>query len=107
MGYMCEEVHVMEAKKEIKLDDRKSNLTLENRKRLLLNGVVEVISFNEEKILLNTCLGMLTIKGQGLKMNKLDVQNGDVTIIGTVDSFIYSGSEAKQDKESILSRLFR
>jgi sporulation protein YabP len=97
----------LEVKKEIKIEDKKSNLTLENRKRLLLNGVVEVISFNEEKILLNTTQGMLTIKGAGLKMNKLDVQNGDVVIVGTVDSCIYSGSEAKQDKESILSKLFK
>lgn len=97
----------MESKKDIKIEDRKSNLTLENRKRLQLNGVVEVISFNEEKILLNTIQGMLTIKGSGLKMNKLDVQNGDVIIVGTVDSFVYSGSEAKQDKESILAKLFK
>lgn len=97
----------MEAKKEIRIEDKKSNLTLENRKKLLLNGVIEVISFNEEKILFNTNLGMLTIKGSGLKMNKLDVQNGDVVIVGTVDSCIYSGSEAKQDKESILSKLFK
>ncbi|NLZ48344.1 MAG: sporulation protein YabP [Clostridiales bacterium] len=82
-------------------------MTLENRKKLFLTGVMEVISFNEEKILLNTSLGVLTIKGSGLKMNKLDVQNGEVMIIGMVDSFAYTGSEAKQDKESILSKLFR
>lgn len=97
----------MEVKKEIKVEDKKSNLTLENRKRLLLTGVVEVISFNEEKILLNTTQGMLIIKGVGLKMNKLDVQNGDVIIVGTVDSCVYSGSEVRQDKESILAKLFK
>lgn len=97
----------METKKEIKIEDKKSNLTLENRKRLSLTGVVEVISFNDEKILLNTILGMLTIKGAGLKMNKLDVQNGEVIIIGTVDSCVYSSSELKQDKESIWAKLFK
>lgn len=97
----------MEVKKDTKLEDKKSNLTLENRKKLFLTGVMEVISFNEEKILLNTSLGMLVIKGSGLKMNKLDVQNGEVMMVGTVDSFIYSGSEAKQDRESILSKLFK
>jgi len=97
----------VEVKKELKIEEKKSNMTLENRRRLFLTGVMEVISFNEEKILLNTSLGMLTIKGSGLKMNKLDVQNGEVMIIGMVDSFTYTGSEAKQDKESILSKLFR
>ncbi|MDP4088381.1 MAG: sporulation protein YabP [Bacillota bacterium] len=97
----------MEVKKEVKLEEKKSNLTLENRRKLFLTGVMEVISFNEEKILLNTSLGMLTIKGSGLKMNKLDVQNGEVMMVGNVESFVYSGSEAKQDKESILSKLFK
>ncbi|SCN23131.1 Spore protein YabP [Clostridium sp. N3C] len=97
----------MEVKKELKIEEKKSYMTLENRKKLFLTGVMEVISFNEEKILLNTSLGVLTIKGSGLKMNKLDVQNGEVMIIGMVDSFAYTGSEAKQDKESILSKLFR
>jgi len=97
----------VEVKKELKIEEKKSYMTLENRKKLFLTGVMEVISFNEEKILLNTSLGVLTIKGSGLKMNKLDVQNGEVMIIGMVDSFAYTGSEAKQDKESILSKLFR
>jgi sporulation protein YabP len=92
---------------EIKKEEKKSNLTLENRKRLVLNGVVEVVSFNEEKILLNTIQGILTIKGVELKMNKLDVQNGDVVIVGKIDSFSYSGSEAKQNNENILKKLFK
>ena len=97
----------MEVKKEIRIEDKKSNLTLESRKKLQLNGVIEVISFNEEKILLNTNQGMLTIKGEGLKMNKLDVQSGDVVIVGVIDYFMYTGSGAKPDKESILSKLFK
>jgi sporulation protein YabP len=97
----------VETKKEVRIEDRKSNLILENRKKLVLTGVVEVISFDEEKILLNTTQGMLTIRGNELKMNKLDVQNGDVVIVGTVNSFTYTGSEVKQDKESILAKLFK
>jgi sporulation protein YabP len=94
-------------KKEIKLEEKKSILSLENRKRLVLNGVIEVISFNEEQIILNTNLGTLNIKGNGLKMNKLDVQNGDVIIIGTVNSCVYTNSEVKREKQSLLSKLFK
>jgi len=97
----------MEIKKEIKIEDKKSNLSLENRKRLNLSGVLEVVSFNEDIIMLNTILGSLTIKGEGLKMNKLDVQNGDVVMIGMINSFAYTNKESKKDKESILSRLFK
>lgn len=97
----------MEKRVENKVEDKKSNLSLENRKKLILSGVVEVISFDEEKIDLTTNLGNLTIKGEELKMNKLDVQNGDVIIIGSIASMIYNGKEVKKSKESIISRLFK
>lgn len=94
-------------KKEIKIEEKKSLLSIENRKKLILNGVVEVVSFNEEQIVLNTNLGTLNIKGQGLKMNKLDVQNGDVIIIGTINSCIYTNSQIKKEKEGLISKLFK
>jgi len=97
----------MEIKKEIKIEDKKSNLILENRKRLALTGVLEVISFNDSVIMLNTSLGSMTIKGEGLRMNKLDVQNGEVMIVGTINSCIYSGTEIKKDNESIFKKLFK
>ena len=68
----------MEKRADNSVQDNKSSLNLEDRKKLTLSGVVEVMSFDEEKIDLTTKLGNLTIKGEELKMNKLDVQNGDV-----------------------------
>ena len=97
----------MEVKKEINVEDKKSNLSMENRKKLSLTGVIEVLSFDEDKIILNTFLGGLTIKGEKLKMNKLDVQNGEVKIIGCINSYVYSGVEAKKDNRSLLKRLFK
>lgn len=88
-------------------DNNKSSLNLENRKKLTLSGVVEVMSFDEEKIELTTKLGNLTIKGEELKMNKLDVQNGDVIIIGNIASMVYNGKESKKNSESLLSKLFK
>lgn len=97
----------MEKKTENKIDDNKSNLMLESRKKLILSGVVEVISFDEQKIDLTTNLGNLTIKGEELKMNKLDVQNGDVIIVGSISAIIYNGKVSKKSNESIISKLFK
>ena len=49
----------------------------------------------------------MIIKGQELKMNKLDVQNGDVIITGKIDSFVYTSSKSKVKTDSIISRLFK
>ncbi|WP_138203402.1 sporulation protein YabP [Haloimpatiens lingqiaonensis] len=97
----------MEIKKEIKIQDHKSILNLDSRKRLSLTGVQEVISFNEEEIDLTTELGQLKVRGNNLKMNKLDVQNGELVIIGTIDSCVYMNKEKKKDSDSIISKLFK
>ncbi|WP_300386458.1 sporulation protein YabP [Clostridium sp.] len=97
----------MDKKIDNKIEDPKSSIVLENRKKLTLMGAEEVISFDDEKILLNTKLGFLTIKGSELKMNKLDVQNGDLIIVGNISSIVYSGKELKREKENIISRLFK
>ncbi|MCI1944591.1 sporulation protein YabP [Clostridium luticellarii] len=94
-------------KREIKLEDKKSLLSLENRKKLVLTGIIEVISFNEDQIALNTNLGILNIKGKNLKMNKLDVQNGDVVIIGTINSCVYINNEPKKKKHNLISKMFK
>lgn len=86
---------------------KKCNLSLENRKKLFLSGVEEVISFQDEKISLNTTLGNLTIKGNELKMSKLDVQSGDVIISGTISAMIYNEKNVKVTKESIIKKLFK
>ncbi|WP_024614197.1 sporulation protein YabP [Clostridium sp. Ade.TY] len=83
----------------------KSFMTLEDRKKLSLTGVDEVLSFDEDKIVLNTILGRLKINGQGLKMNKLDVKNGDVTVEGYIVSIIYQGKAKKKHKKLNLKKL--
>lgn len=89
-------------------ESRKSNIILENRRKLTLNGVLEVISYNDEKIALSTCLGNLDIKGKELKINKLDVQNGDVIITGVINAITYSIKEiGKNKKDSLIKRLFQ
>lgn len=97
----------MDIKKEINTDDKKSNLFIENRKKVSITGVLEVLSFDDEKIMLNTVLGGLVIKGTKLKMNKLDVQNGDVIIVGNINSCVYSNVEAKKKSEGFLKSLFK
>ena len=92
---------------ELNKAEKKSDLVIENRKKIAITGVEEVVSFNDENIVLNTNLGNLTVKGNELKMNKLDVQNGEMVITGKINSLIYYGSESSKNKENILSKLFR
>lgn len=83
------------------IQTKAASISLENRKKMLLTGVNEVLSFNDEKIILNTVLGKLNIKGQNLKMNKLDVKNGEVIVDGYIISLIYSNKKEKKKRRLI------
>lgn len=98
----------MEQNKDIYLEERKSFIIIENRRKMTLDGVLEIISFNEEQILIITVLGNMDIRGEELKMTKLDVQNGDVVITGKISYVVYTSDEKKNKKSnSIISKIFR
>ena len=83
---------------------KKHTLVLENRRRLSITGAQDVSGFNEETASVKTTAGALIIKGSGLHIDKLNLETGDVTVEGTVNSLQYLGSgEAK----SRFSKLFR
>ena len=82
------------------------NIILEDRERLSVSGVLDVESFCEDKILLETTLGFLEIEGNDLKMNKLSVDSGELMIEGDISSVNYT-DESREQKGSLISRLFR
>ena len=84
---------------------RKShNLILEDRKKFTLTGVRDVLSFDENTIMLETDLGRLAVKGEDLKLGQFDTQKGDVSGIGKIYAVVYT-----QDEQSsgFFSRLFK
>ena len=80
--------------------------SMEERERLRIGGVLEVLSFDEEGIMMETTCGLLMLKGTGLHIGKLDLEAGDVVIDGNIDSLAYSDG-SPLERHSILSRLFR
>ena len=44
------------------------SIIIENRKKLNISGVKDVLSFDDETLLLDTALGRLTVKGEGLQI---------------------------------------
>ena len=46
------------------------NLVLENRKKLSVSGVNDVLSFDDQVVMVDTELGLLTVKGENIRINK-------------------------------------
>ena len=64
-------------------------LTLDQRKRLTLTGVSEVLSFQEDAVILKTALGNLAIHGRQLQLKTLSPEGGQVERTGGVTALIY------------------
>jgi len=81
-------------------------LHVDNRNRIILTGIAEVISFDDKQVVLETVQGMLSIYGEGLKVDRLTIDNGEAGIEGKVYKMEYTDSK-EVSAGSILSRLFR
>ena len=64
-------------------------LSLNERKELSVTGVTEVVSFDEGAVVLRTGLGTLIIQGDGLHLNNLSPEGGQVEVSGTVSTLVY------------------
>ena len=80
-------------------------IKLTDRKNIIISGIKKINSFDEKEFDLDSVMGSIIIKGSNLEMIKLDTIEGNVSIIGQINSFTYSD---RNDKESsILAKLFK
>lgn len=83
-------------------------LVVNNRKTSLVTGVIDVLSFDLNEILLETEQGMMMVKGTDLHVNRLSLEKGEVDLSGNIDSISYSEVHAGMKQgENLFSKLFR
>lgn len=89
---------------EEKLDARPHKLELLNREK----GSVTGIQDDENQMILDTNMGLLTVRGKALHVSRLTLEKGEVDIEGEFESFSYSCNEShRKSQESFFGRLFR
>lgn len=96
------------------LDERKAvstsviqNLILENRGKLSISGVLDVLSFDDQVVMVETELGLLTVKGENLRINKLSIDTSEVIIEGDISYLAYSDKETDKSKGNFMSKIFK
>ena len=80
------------------MDNSAHNIILEDRKKLVLSGVSDVISFDDISVVLETLKGRLNINGSNLHIQTLCLEDGNVTIEGNVDELMYEDSNQNKRK---------
>lgn len=83
-------------------------LVMNNRKTSVMTGILDVLAFDLNEILLETEQGMLVIKGKDLHVNRLSLEKGEVDVTGHIDSCTYSDIQATKKKdENFFVKLFK
>ncbi len=84
------------------------NISVIERKNINISGVKKIESFDSEEFVIETLMGVVIIKGEGLEIIKLDTYQGNISIKGKINMINYVEDSNKKNKEdSILNRLFK
>ncbi len=83
------------------------SLKMDNRHMLAITGVTDVDGFDEHTIVLVTVCGIMTVHGNELRINKLNIEAGDISIEGEISAIQYSNQSTARGKESWISKVFK
>ena len=96
------------------IDERKQfnnstvqNLILENRNKLNISGVLDVLSFDDQIVIVETELGLLNVKGENLRINKLSIDTSEVIVEGDISSLAYSEKDYDKKGTSLFGKIFK
>lgn len=81
-------------------------LTLDSRERLTVAGVKEIINFDEKCINIKTVCGELSIDGEDIHVNALNVEKGELEVQGKINGINYFDI-IDGDKKTLLARIFK
>ena len=88
------------------MEEKTGSVSLEDRKFLHLTGITEVMVFGEREAEFASSVGILQITGEGMHMEKLDLDTGNVILTGLFSSLYYP-EDAPSERKGLISRLFR
>lgn len=80
-------------------------LTLVDREDLNVDGVVSLGSYDEKEIIMETEQGMLIIKGEGLNIKQLNLEQGNIIIEGIVKGMNYE--DEQRQRKGLLERFLK
>lgn len=89
--------------RDVQMLAEEQRLVCENRERLEVTGVREVLAFDEESVTASTVMGELTISGEGLRLDRLSLDTGELSVRGRIDSAEFSD---RGTRGGFLARLF-
>ncbi len=82
-------------------------LSLKKREELRLTGVVNVESFDDQEIIVDTSAGGLIIRGEDLHIGQLNLEAGNLAVHGFVSVLQYTGESMGKRSKGFLGKMFK
>lgn len=96
----------MAEERKIPVSNAGQNIFVENREKIRVSGVMDVRSFNENCVYIETELGELLISGENLRINKLNLEQFELVVEGYILSIEYD-EKGKRSGKGLFGRMFR
>ncbi len=80
-------------------------VSIKGRNSLIITGITDLSSFNEDQVVVYTCEGELIITGEGLHIGNINVDRGELNLDGRIESLEYTDNASSGGK--IWEKLFR
>ena len=82
-------------------------VNIDRRENIIITGVIDVISFDEETVITETEMGILLIRGGNLHVNRLNLDNGELAVDGEINNITYEDHNNFGKSKSLLGKLFK
>jgi len=82
-------------------------VTVKDRKLMEVTGVKKLYSFDSEIFVIETTMGVLTVHGKDLEMKNLELDKGELSIIGYIINHEYEDGEYGTKGAGLFAKLFK
>ena len=79
-------------------------LTMQGRERAKLEGVTAVSCFNDQEVVLETTAGEVAVVGEGLHIEQLNLEAGQLNVTGEICAIEYSDIAPKRERRGLFGR---
>ncbi len=93
--------------KETPVNKAPHKVVIDSRERIIITGVDDVDSFNENEVIMLTNHGFITVTGEDLHISKLNLDEGQLVVTGVIQSIDYADHEEQRAKKGVFNKMFR
>ena len=75
---------------------KKHDVTVLSRRNVTLDGLEDIVSFDENCVVLRTVMGLLTVDGEDMRIVNMDVGSGELSVSGRICALFYEDGTTKK-----------